>query len=180
MCIYRGADTGLQPQSAGTTETSLVISVATGRRMSKAEVRGQRGRHMQSVQSAAAVVRFIDMKIIWRCCWGWRKESECMKDRPWSAGRDWGGNILLSETSPTTLIKPMRLYQSPFQTIAFKVKQNSGEGRSGRLHPIYHRLAWPELPGSRSETFKRCMPTQNCLLLPRKIGFFPPVFLLTP
>lgn len=32
--------------------------------MSKAEVRGQQGRHMQSVQSVAAVVQRVDMKII--------------------------------------------------------------------------------------------------------------------
>lgn len=81
---------------------------------------------------------------------------------------------------PNNTDKPMRLYQSPFQTIAFKVKQKSGEGRSGQLHPIYHRLAWPELPGSQSKTFKQCMPTQNCLLLPRKIVFFLQYFLSLP
>lgn len=83
------------------------------------------------------------------------------------AGNEEGEFCVRSEPNHTG--KPRRLYRSPFQTIVLKVKQNSGEGQSGQLYAIYHRLAGPELPGSQGKTFKRCIPMQDCLLLMRKI-----------
>lgn len=97
-------------------------------------------------------------------------------DQP--SGHEEGEFCVRSEPNHTG--KPRRLYHSPFQTTVLKVKQNRGEGRSGQLYAIYHRLARPELPGSQGKTFKRCIPMQDCLLLMRKIVSFLQYFLSLP
>lgn len=89
---YWSADAGLWPQLAGPAGVCLVISVATGRRVSKAEVWGQWGRRMGlfGVWQLFSHRCENDQKMLLQLKEGkWTHEAHIF-----SAGKKWGGGIL--------------------------------------------------------------------------------------